>query len=270
MADIPVPPVAVRSYRWMVGLMILVEIAVFLLVGVLSRGGAPLVVLWGAVAASMLLLVMVLGAASLGTPWGVLISNRNVMSLSRLQVTGWTLLVCSAFVTVGIARVFTNNVTDPLSIRLPTQLWQLLGISATSTIGASLILQNKTNKDPANPAGAAERVATQTKEAPEDINKNRQGIAYANPKPSDARLTDIFEGDELGNTAYIDISKVQMFLFTLIALIAYAANLYDLMTTTTAGNLGAFPALSPGLVGILGISHVAYLGNKSVDHTRTT
>jgi hypothetical protein len=44
-----------------------------------------------------------------------------------------------------------------------------------------------------------------------DINNNKQGTLYANPSISDASFSDMFEGDEVGNAAYIDLAKVQMF-----------------------------------------------------------
>jgi hypothetical protein len=40
----------------------------------------------------------------------------------------------------------------------------------------------------------------------------------------------MFQGDEVGDTAYVDVSKVQMFYFTVIAIIAYAYTVYFPMT----------------------------------------
>ena len=118
--------------------------------------------------------------------------------------------------------------------------------------------------------GYLSKVAAQTNESAGDVSSNRSGITYGNASPKDARITDMFEGDELANTAYIDIGKLQMFFFTLVAVIAYAVSIYKFMQDHTPSAFDSFPKLSEGLVTILWISHAAYLGNKSVDKTKTT
>ena len=222
---------------------------------------------WGVVAVTMILFLFALGTDLKLGRFGVLVSERNLMSLSRFQLVVWTILITSAFVAIGIARVF-SGVDDPLAITVPPELWQILGISAASTVGATMVTKNKANKEPKDAGALAAKVGEQTHESGNDVDANRQGLNYGNSKPTDARITDMFEGDELANTAYIDMSKVQMFFFTLIAVIAYAVNIYQYMVDNTPETLTTFPALAPGLVAVLGISHAAYLGNKSVDKTK--
>jgi len=268
------PPVVVvkappkpRGYK-LSTMLFFALIVVMIVAGKLTETTFSLASMWGVIALSMCAFVLALGADLQGTPLGMFISERNLMSLSRFQLSMWTILISSAFVTVGLARVFAHA-EDPLAIQIPSQVWQLLGISATSTVGASLILKGKTNKEPANPDGVGAKVAQQTGDASGGtVNDNRKGIAYANASPKDARITDMFEGDELANTAYLDLSKVQMFFFTVVALIAYTVNIYQFMADNTPENFDSFPVLSSGLLAILGISHAAYLGNKSIDHTK--
>lgn len=261
------PPPKPRGYKLSTALFF-VLIVVVIVAGKLTETTFSLPSMWGVIALAMVGFVMALGSDLQGTPLGMFISQRNLMSLSQFQLSMWTLLISSAFVTIGLARVFAHA-NDPLAIQVPAEVWQLLGISATSTVGASLILKGKTNKEPADEKKLTEKVAAQVKDdSAAVVSENRRGITYANTSPKDARITDIFEGDELGNTAYLDLSKVQMFFFTIVALIAYAVNIYQFMADNTPENLESFPALSSGLVAILGISHAAYLGNKSIDHTK--
>jgi len=105
-------------------------------------------------------------------------------------------------------------------------------------------------------------------ETEESVNKNREGILYGNATVEDAKFLDLLEGDELKNTAYVDLSKIQMLLFTLVAAIAYAAALFRWVGENAPSDLVSFPELSEGLVTILGISHAGYLGNKAIDHTK--
>jgi hypothetical protein len=84
----------------------------------------------------------------------------------------------------------------------------------------------------------------------------------------------MFEGDEVGNTAHVDLGKVQMFYFTLVVAIAYVAALWKVISdsdgTLLYGANFSFPAFSQGMVGLLGISNASYLAYKGVDHTKKT
>jgi hypothetical protein len=239
-----------------------------LIAGYLSSEGLRLDKAWAVVATVMAVFLMVLGSNVKGRVGGVLITERNLMSLARFQLTAWTLVLCSGYVTIAIARVFAG-VPDPLMVQFPTEVWQLLGLSATSTVGASLVIKNKMSKDPADESALTKRVAAQTGDSVQDVIDNRQGIAYANVSPKDAHFSDIFEGDELANTAYIDLGKVQMFFFTLVAVVAYVADLYNVMRISTPAQIASLPTVSSGLLAVLGISHAAYLGSKAVDKTKT-
>ena len=218
----------------------------------------------------MFLLLVIIGMKSVGRPLGVLINERKVMSLSRFQITIWTLFILSAFLFVSLQRIHDPTVQDPLSITVDWHLWALLGISTGSFVGSSLVASTKKKKEPAKPA-AAKEVAERFKgmgETEESVNENREGILYGNATVEDARFLDLLEGDELKNTAYVDLSKIQMLLFTLVAAIAYAAALFRWVGENAPSDLVSFPELSEGLVTILGISHAGYLGNKAIDHTR--
>lgn len=265
---LPVPTTSAKTQRshTRVALIMGAQIPIMVLVGYLSTQNFTLPSLWAVVFLSMLVFVMVLGDAK-GRIGGILISERNVMSLSRFQLIAWTLLICSAFITVALARVFAN-VPNPLAIQLPPELWQLLGISGVSSIGSALILQNKANKQPA--PDEVQKAATAVKEDPTQVAQDARGLNYANPDAKDAHFTDMFEGDELANTAFIDIGKVQMFFFTLITLIAYGAAIAMQMSHTNAiAQFATFPKLADGLVALLGISHATYLGTKVPDRTKT-
>jgi hypothetical protein len=108
-----------------------------------------------------------------------------------------------------------------------------------------------------------------------DIVANKQGTLYANSKVSDARLTDMFEGDELIDTARIDLAKVQMFYFTVIAAICFFVMVFNLLIESQvmlAGGkpyLNQLPLLPDGFVAVLGISHAGYLTSKSINRTQS-
>jgi hypothetical protein len=135
-------------------------------------------------------------------------------------------------------------------------VWALMGISIGSTAGAVIVNGTKANQ---NPAASMIHSAAAT---------NRRGLLATNSLPSAARWSDLFKGDELVDCSSVDISKVQMFFFTVAVLYAYTGTLWSL-TPATDGSV-AFPNLSTSLVTLLGISHAGYLTVKAAPKTPTT
>lgn len=99
-----------------------------------------------------------------------------------------------------------------------------------------------------------------------------EGLLHKNADSSQASLLDLFRGGEVGNYTLIDMGKVQMFFFTIVVIMAYAIAVIALLRDQVAltNPLGVdFPPFSNSLNTLLGISHAAYLSNKTIDHTRT-
>ncbi|WP_217442010.1 MULTISPECIES: hypothetical protein [unclassified Myxococcus] len=220
---------------------------------------------WSYIAASAVLLAFlaVLGQSITGTPFGVLISERNIMSLSRFQAVTWTVVVVAGYLTMVIARVKANT-PNAVDVAIPQELWWAMGIASTSMLGTPLLLSGKRSKTP--DARAVDATAAQLAETPSEINAQRQGALYANKGIQDARISDMFQGDEVGNTAQIDLAKVQMFYFTAIAAVSYFV---DISMAIQRGSLTSLPELSEGLVALLAISHGGYLVSKTTDHSNS-
>jgi len=193
----------------------------------------------------LLLLVLLTGIISVGSTkrWlGLLIDERNEMSLSRFQMALWTLLILSAF--LGMVMVNLYNHKNPLeamsSIVIPPTLLVLMGISATSLVGAPLILSIKQNANQ----------PLDTKLGPDEK----------------ASFTDMFLGDDKANGKCLDLGKLQMFYFTVILALAYAVSIGILFTNDGIGAAHPmqFPALNEQFLVLLGISHAGYLAYKAV------
>ena len=244
---------------------------------------------------------IVLGLAKHGLKRGVFINDMNLISLSRFQIVVWTIVILSAFFVISIERVhaswdicryfpsivinktliqnvtyacnctgihpglFVKYIQNPLDIGIDWTLWALMGISTTSLVGSSVLLGGKSNKTP-DPT-EVEAAAKLTNENPADINNNSRGTRYGNGSPSDSNFMDIFEGDEIGNTAYTDFAKVQMFSFTVVAALVYYIMILQMVAGKPPADIEMLPLIPQGLVWIFGISHAGYLGSKGVDHT---
>ena len=214
---------------------------------------------------------VVIGLGTTGLWRGLLIDSRNRMSLSRLQLLLWTVLVLSAFLTVAMFNIREDPMADPLNIEVSAQVWGLLGISTTSFVTAATIKSQKKNLE------VTREAKDKTTEALENVGENSnkladpQGALVAYEQPENASVADLFKGDEVISAAYFDLGKVQVFLFTLIVVFAYAAEVGAMLYSTRI--ISALPELSTGIVALLGISHAGYLTAKAVpsnpqDYTR--
>lgn len=245
------------------GLIVVALVAGMLTAGWIAPQGLNLVL----IAVLMFLVMVVLGLSITGRPLGILINERRLMSLSRLQMALWTLIILPGYLAIALSRIREGGLEDPLAIAIDWRLWALIGISTSSLVGTPLIYSTKKQKEPAEEA--VTEAAMAFAETPDEVNKNREGTLYGNEEIADARFTDIFEGDELKNTRYIDMAKVQMFFFTVIGAVSYAVLLFHAIRTTEPLELTAMPVLPEGLVAILGISHAGYLTSKAIDYTKT-
>lgn len=124
--------------------------------------------------------------------------------------------------------------TTPLSVQIPSEVWLLLGISTTSLVASPLIKSQKSNT----------------------IQKNEVR--------AEARLADLFTGEEDSNYMQLDLAKVQMLFFTLIVIGAYAVAVASMFNAATLSAITSLPALDGGVIALLGVSHAGYLTNKAV------
>jgi hypothetical protein len=207
------------------------------LVGLLP---AAIVARWALTAALIVAFLMTVGRIETGRFLGFLIDPSNKVSLSRLQLVGWTVLIISAYSTAALWNVI-HEAADPLAIAIPPQVWALMGISVASFIGSPIVKSNKR---------AAGKMAD-------------------NAAPEQARSTDIFKAEEVGAENTVDLGKVQMFLFSLIVFVAYGVALGALLLDNAGRNavVQEFPGLSEGMLALLGLSHTGYLAAKAVPQT---
>jgi hypothetical protein len=242
-----------------IGLLVL--IAAFALVCwfsdvVLSWFGLPpeaITALWIKLMALLAVAIVLIGHGITGRFEGFLIDARNKMSLTRLHLILWTIVVLPAFLAAAVFN-YISEVEDPLNIVVPPQVWGLLGISVGSLVGSGIIKSDRPDDDPATVEPARKS------SNPEAAIKNLQDT---NEKQEDASLSDLFKGELEGSKNHLEVGKVQMFFFTLLVVFAYGraiANSFDNVSET----IGTLLELSAGMLALLAISHAGYLANKNV------
>jgi hypothetical protein len=224
--------------------------------------GAPSVISWFLYMILIATFTFIAADGITDSKVGILIDERNRMSLSRLQMALWSLLIISAFLAAAVSNT-RANAPQPLNIGVPEAVWMLMGISTTALVGSPLILSTK--RAPAG--GAASQTSAPHPTSSPLLNLTTPGptstatvgstIPPVPPRPElplsvasvlqaqgenprlmyldgslvirhsilDARWADLFKGDEAGDVATLDLAKIQMFFFTIVLVLAYAIGL---------------------------------------------
>ena len=180
---------------------------------------------------------------------GVAVDWRQKLSLSRLQMLMWTILIVATL----LVTLVWNVAHGGAGLSIPSTFWLLMGIAGVSAVGDPLILNKKPDTPPAGaPLTPPGMIA--------------YGVVVARPLDTSVSWRDLIMGDELGNASVIDIGKVQQILLTLVAFISYAVAIGDKLFDSTAA-IGNFPAMSGDFMSLLAASHAIYLSYKAVPHT---
>ncbi len=230
--------------------------------------------------AALVLLFAALGLGTSGRPSGVFVSPQNRVSLSRIQVTAWTTVLLSGFATyaafnIGVVGAQWLDVfgeaepssDDTLFPKLASWTWAVLGIAVASPLASGLIKGQKSNLSESE---------IQEVQAAETQHAFRLGALSVNAFPGQATIADIFFGEDTFNFTRVDISRTQLVIITLILLYTYASWLIMSMGNITRVQiLEAFPRAQPVLetfpnpgptyVGLLALTHGAYIFGKLQD-----
>ncbi len=193
-------------------------------------------------------------AATLGLFWllqkiagkSLLTDERGRWSLARLQLLAWTGFLLPTIWTMVLLK-FQAEATDPLDLGMDDNLWALLGISAVSLIGSPILLARKRTSGTLAPRGTA-------------------AAAAGSPSEDSGDVSDLYLGEETATENVIDISRVQMLLFTAMALLVYFIACWRDLAKVPAEFL-KLPPMSANLVTLIGISHATYLAAKVPKHS---
>jgi len=225
---------------------------------------------WYITMAALVIFAMIAGQGITGRFWfGWLINEQYRMSLSRLQMLLWTVVVLSAFFIIAINNI-RLNVKNPVDIAVPSAIWLAMGISIVSLVGSPLILkekkEKKTNREQAE--NSAKRLGLLAEDASKEEKRKvaastTDGQLNRNTKPEDARLYDLVRGEEVGNASVLDLTRLQNLFFTFILIASYAANLAEIMIS--GAPVHELPPMDESSLALLGISHAGYLTAKAVD-----
>ena len=198
--------------------------------------GESTLVAWLLIAGLMGLFAVVAGHGVTGLGRGVLIDDRHRLSLSRLQMLLWGILVLSGYMAAALSNI-GRGMGSPLNVAIPSELLLSMGISTASLVAAPVALSYKHRRRPG-------RIATL-------------------PNPACSHMSDLFRGEETSDHEELDLGKVQMFLFTVVLIVGYALALGD-QFAGQQGMISSLPELDSAVVSLLAISHAGYLTKKAI------
>lgn len=219
------------------------------------------------------LMLAVIGKVICGTFKGVFVDERNVMSLSRVQMVAWSILVLTAVLALVVQNIQASSgaclaeASQTCVPDIPQQLWLLMGFSTATLVASPVLLSN---------SGAALPDENKTLQLSGSLvgqgyDKDAQdfsGPLYRNKRPEDARWSDLITGEQFTNCLHLDLPRLQMCFFTLVALLTYGVLLHEEMFAAT--RYGSLPELSNGLLAMIAISHSGYLVSKASQNSTTS
>ncbi len=248
-----------ENWRWWHTFFLFCDVAAMLGAGLLFIPRYRIVA-WLLNLVLLLVFCLIVGKGITGLYRGLFIDWGNMISLSRLQLISWTIIVLSGFLTAAFSNFLAGS-NDPLAIAIPEQLWMLMGISTTSLVGSPLIGSVNLNREP-NPKVLTKHIERMKQIGATDPNPFTIGSAICYKNPEDSRWANIFESEAVGG-APLDLGKIQMFYFTLILISVYLVNL-GLLFRSDQDIISGFPALSSSMIALLAISHAGFLTDKAV------
>jgi len=231
-------------------------------------GQADLIAPWIFAAVTIAVVIALTGSMIRQSILGAMIDNRNRLSLSLMQMAGWSVLVFSLFYVTSLFLIGVAGSKATLPVYNPG-IWALLGLSIGSAATSRIILAGK-DLPPATQAGPATTGSSASTPAPtSQLDKRDDPNAWS--------LFDLFMGEEVNNASTVDLSRLQQVIITVVLMIIFCS-----MTAHILGSIvwqtddweswattGAAPNLwgSQTFLGLLAISHGGYLLFKGLPKT---
>jgi len=218
---------------------------------------------WLLTAVALILFINAVGIAINWRAPGIIIDNRNRVSLSKFQAVAWTVLILSAMITTASYNLWAGPAETALDLTISNNLLAAMGISAVSVAATPAILSLKTSQPPEGSEAADASAVGMT---------STEGKIAGRKSPKQAQWVDMFRGDEVSNVNKPDLSKIQQFLITVMLVAVYGASLWAMFAALQpAGKpIVKLPDFNDGFAWLMGISHAGYLAYKAVPHSRTT
>lgn len=269
-----------RQWSWFTAGLILALIAAAVWIAKSTNTADPaatsLQYQWVVVAAILIAFCALSGYLINGRFDGILIDDRNRVSLSRLQWVTWFIVLLGGYFTEAVWNM-AHGQAYPL---MQQDLFILLGIASGSAVTSNVIVDSK--KATNGQSGTDQSTSGQPPSQPQQGQPDQIGSIDRNATIDEASWADLFMGEEVANRDVVDISRLQKLVITILLVITYVKLLWDALekvgvvqpdpTLSEAAKkafLASFnmPSVNNTFLWLLGISHAAYLAYKATPKT---
>jgi hypothetical protein len=197
----------------------------------------------------LLALCITAGKYVKGRSDGILIDERNRISLSRLQWVMWFLLIISAYYADSLFNL-ANGKPFPV---INQNLLILLGLSSGTAVLSNVVTKSKMAPSQDHP----DVVPAQAGEP------GKSGALSVKATPDEASWADLYKGEEVSNDSVVDISRLQKLVLTILLGVAFFFLLWKQFVPGVSKHELALPDLDEKFLWLLGISQAAYIAAKS-------
>ena len=212
--------------------------------------------------------LLLTGKAATGDLFGFALGGLNRYSLARAQAALWTVAVFSILLTTAEwnlalppGTAMPSGVAGPLDIEIPAALMTAVGISLFSAVAAPALVTIRGDTTPAATTAQLTAAADRTQALTGRMAMlQARGQVVSNVDAQGASWLDLLTGDEVGQAARVDLSKVQQAMLTLIVVGIYLAAFLESLRSSAW--LAGLPPLGADAVRLLAISHAGYLAYK--------
>jgi len=254
------------NWHWWHTAFLIAVIAMFIVMALITPWS--LYASWIVALTALVVFTLVVGHGVTGVWKGAFVDDRNRMSLSRLQMLLWTVVVISAFGTIAIGRLHQiplrpSDVVAALDIGVPQTIWLLLGISTASFVGSPLIKNSQ--KDPELQLSPERQARLLENQGTDPASVTVEGQIVKNKSIDEATFADMFMGETVANATHLDVGKMQMFFFTALIMFAYAFAIGASLRLSSLPT--SLPDVGSGMLPLLGLSHGGYLMSKATAQT---
>jgi hypothetical protein len=196
----------------------------------------------------LLALCITAGKFVKGRSDGILIDERNRISLSRMQWVMWFMLVIAAYFVASMFNIANGNDFPTID----SNLLILLGLSSGTAVVSNVVTKAKqtpTANEPDVPA-----IPNQP---------GSSGTMSVKAAPVEASWADLYKGEEVSNDTVVDTSRLQKLVLTVLLGVAFFFLVWKQIDKDIGSLKVALPALDEKLLWLLGISQAAYIAAKS-------
>lgn len=253
-----------NAWGWMT-LLLLLLLAAAAIWGALIETGSALRAAFIFIVAVLLGLCMLAGYLVNSRIDGILIDDRNRVSLERLQWTAWLIVLFGTYFAEAAWNIGHGGSFPGIQV----ELLALLGIVSASPVVSNVIVDAKKRQSsgPTLMAHGGAPVLQAVQPMAAGDSPRQVGAMDVNATVREASWADLYLGEEAATRYVVDISRLQKLVITVLLVVTYVGMAWTALKGAS-GPFADLPGIDDKFVWLLGLSHASYLAYKATPKTQ--